>query len=223
MSDHVFKENAVGGLDFIGDFDGFYNEDPDPWGQSNRWGPMAKYYDHSRAVLAEAVRKHVPTFGSVLEIGCGIGFALDHICALHKITPTGIDISKVAIERAQKHFPKRKFIQADITSADLDLAGGFDCVILNQVLWYVLHRLDFAVENCWNLLKPEGTLIISQAFLQGEQRYGKEIVDGFQGLLEKFSSTYQPLFSLMETKYDATMTLVHHDGLLVFRKCEQSL
>lgn len=218
MSEHVFKENAAGGLDFIGDFDRLYNENPDPWGQSNCSGPMVEYYDHSRAVLTEAVQKYVVPLGCVLEVGCGLGFALDHMCTMHKINPTGIDISGVAIERARKRFPGRKFIQADITSEGLDLVGEYDCVILNQILWYILHRIDRAVENCWGLLRPEGVLIVSQAFLRSKQRYGGEVVDGFHGLLKKFSNKYQHLFSLLESKYDATETLVHHDGLFVFRK-----
>ena len=227
MSEYVFKENPVGGLDFIGDFDGLYKENPDPWGQSNSLKPMAEYYDYSRAILAETVQKYVPILGRVLEVGCGLGFALDHISTAHEIIPTGVDISGVAIERARKRFPKREFIQADITAADLKLVGEcvgeYDCVILNQILWYILHRLDFAVENCWDLLRPNGVLIISQAFLRGEQRYGKGIVDGFHGLLKKFSSEYNSMFMLLESKYDATTTLVHHDGILVFRRCEQSL
>ena len=146
-----------------------------------------------------------------------MGYVLSYLKALNDVNPTGVDISGVAVERARKLFPKLNFIQADITLSSLDLAGRYDCLVLNQVLWYILHRMDVAVLNCRQLLRPDGILIVSQAFLRAKQRYGKEVVGGFHGLLERFSNRYQHVFSLLESSYDGTSKRIHHDGLLVFR------
>ena len=216
MSDFVFREEGSQ-LKFVGDFDGLYRDEVDPWGQSARSGPMAEYYDYSRGALINAVKKFAPPSSSLLEVGCGLGYVLSQFKALGGVNPTGMDVSGVAVERARKLFSELNFIQADITSSDLDLPERYDCLVLNQVLWYILHRMDVAVLNCRQLLWPDGILIISQAFLRGEQRYGKEVVDGLHGLLERFSNRYQHVFSLLQSSYDGASERVHHDGLLVFR------
>ena len=218
MSDLVFREEGCQ-LKFVGDFDGVYREDDDPWEQSALCpGKMLRYYNYSRFNLASAVNQFAPPFSYLVEVGCGLGYALDYLNATCKIVPTGLDVSGVAIGRARKLFPGRRFIQADITAERFDVVGGYYCVVLNQLLWYVLHRLDATLLNCSRLLSPGGTLIISQAFLN-EQRYGKEIVDGFDGLLKKLLNEYQSLFSLLGSRYDTSHEQIHHDGLLILQKC----
>ena len=97
-------------------------------------------------------------------------------------------------------------------------AGDYDIVLLSQVLWYVLDRLDETLANCARLLKPGGVLLVSQAYLKGEQRYGADLADGFGGTVATFHSRYRDTFQLIEARYDDRDGLVHRDGLLAFRK-----
>ena len=45
----LFKKNQEGQLEFVGDFDGYYQNDDDPWGKSTTDISMAPYYKKSRA------------------------------------------------------------------------------------------------------------------------------------------------------------------------------
>ena len=225
MSDRVFQE-ADGGLMFVGDFDGLYREESDPWTQSGiapddkaslRQQHMSLYYDHSRRKLAAAVNQFLPPHSRLLEVGCGLGYVVDYLSAKCRVIPDGLDVSSVALGRAKERFPNYHFVQADIMSRQLDIPGGYDCVVLNQVLWYVLLGLDTTVSNCHRLLEPGGVLIVSQAFLR-EQRYGREIVNGFHGLLGRFLTRHKSLFRLITTSYIDEGGHDLRDGLLVFSK-----
>ena len=53
----IFQEDRDGKLQFVGDFDGLYASDIDPWEQSaNGDLNYKKYYDFSRARLARVIK-----------------------------------------------------------------------------------------------------------------------------------------------------------------------
>jgi len=219
MSDHVFRD--VGGrLEFVGDFEALYSQEVDPWEQSAKGGDMATYYMHSRMRLARSLRARFPTQGvRGIEVGCGHGHVTQ---MLHALMPRalwgGIDVSSKAVEGARERYPGLLFEVADITRTET--LHGFNrsqnIVLLNQVLWYVLDRMDHTVANCLSMIKGDGLLIISQAFLR-DQRYGREIADGFQGAL-KLLDRYSEWLSLIECSYDDSAETRCLDGLMVYRK-----
>ena len=99
----IFQEGRDGKLQFVGDFDGLYASDIDPWGQSAK-GDLnyKKYYEFSRARLARAI-KSIENKKAVLEIGCGMGFGLNFLAdTLSGSSLSGVDISARAIEQARK-------------------------------------------------------------------------------------------------------------------------
>ena len=95
----IFQEGRDGKLQFVGDFDGLYASDIDPWEQSaNGDLNYKKYYDFSRARLVKAI-KSIENKKTVLEIGCGAGFALNFLADnLPDLSLSGVDISTIAIE-----------------------------------------------------------------------------------------------------------------------------
>lgn len=215
MNEHVFAPAEDGGLRFIGDFDGLYAEEIDPWGQSGNEPSSSAYYAASRRRLITGLRRHAPATGRVLEVGCGHGHAM---AILQEAEPrmqwTGLDISTKALAYARERYPGTRFIQGDITRwCPANLGGTFDAVILNQVLWYILERLDDALANCSALVKTGGLVILSQAFLKAPQRYGAHICDGFAGALAQLAGR----FTVIEARYDTDSRLVHYDGLIVCR------
>jgi SAM-dependent methyltransferase len=218
----VFERNPeTGALVFKGDFEGLYQAKQDPWGQSCETDPnMAAYYQASRARLLEVIRRRCAgSLGRVaLEVGCGHG----HVTALLNGTTTdlhwvGMDISLAAVERAAFLHPSSSFYQGDITQT-LDPTWGnmWQVVVLNQVLWYIMHRFSTVVDNCYKLLGEEGLLVVSQAFLHNQQ-YGREYIDGFSGLIGEFRKDLNR-FELIEARLEDRSGLVHNDGILVFRK-----
>lgn len=216
----IFRELG-GSLEFVGDFDGLYRSEADPWGQSGARGPMASYYAASRNRLASALAGHLRGNGERLEVGCGHGHVLAQINnAVRGGRWHGLDVSLEAIEQARSHYPAFEFHVGDIASPftppTLGL-GRFDAVILSQVLWYVLEAIDDTVCHCKAILRPGGILVVSQAFLRGPQRYGADIADGFHGALRLFCERF-PELRLIEAQFDDSHTHQHHDGLLVFRR-----
>jgi len=77
------------------------------------------------------------------------------------------------------------------------------------------YELKQALENCKSYLMDNGLLILSQAFLK-EQRYAKDIADGFDGAL-KLLMNY-PGLRLIEAHYEDTGLLPYYDGLIILRK-----
>jgi SAM-dependent methyltransferase len=215
MSEHVFTETD-GGLKFVGDFDALYREEDDPWGQSATDGQTMEYYFSSRSTLHQSLRSHFP-FGKyyALEVGCGHGHAVNYFDG----NWTGMDISPTAINKARELYKIRDFFVGDIrekTCMPEDHAGFYNVVLLSQMLWYILERIDDAVSNALSLCAADGLLIVSQAFLKDEQRYGVDIANGFPGALHLFSTRF-PSLELVEARFD-TSTHSHNDGLMIFRK-----
>jgi SAM-dependent methyltransferase len=216
---YVFKE-ARDGLRFVGDFDGLYRAEPDPWGQSGSRKEIASYYAESRYRLARVLKNHIGPSAYGLEVGCGYGHVMEVVRRRCRGTWSGLDISQVAIERARDIYPDMTFYVGDIAGEmpfPPSSVGKYHVVIFSQMLWYVLERLDKAIGNATRLVRPGGLLAVSQAFLKSKQRYGSEIADGFHGALALFLERY-PGLALVEAHYDDSNIHVHHDGLMLFRK-----
>lgn len=224
----VFCEDPTG-LKLVGDFEGLYKSTPDPWNQSGEVDDqMARYYEHSRAQLRGAINRY---FGNNaidgLEIGCGHGHVVDLLRKYNtRCSWSGLDISPTAIKEATEKYPDYPFYVEDITIEgfrNVSLTLPYDVVVVGQLLWYILHKMDAVVTNCHGLLERGGLLIFSQAFL-AVQRYQVPYnvynldTDGFVGLVRLFVTRYPHLFTLVEARYDDSGKYIHNDGLLVFRK-----
>jgi SAM-dependent methyltransferase len=212
VNQHIFREKEDG-LEFVGDFDSLYGTDQDPWQQGADRGEMAAYYEHSRSFLIDTLCSYLNSGARGLEVGCGHGHLTRRLNYYFRMT--GMDISRTAVD-----FAKRQnngiYVQGDIIRDKFDQFGPFRFVVWGQILWYVLHEIDRAIENTMKCLEPGGLFIVSQAFLR-EQKYGKEIADGFLGTLDLFRETYSDRLTLLHASYDDEERYVHHDGLLIFR------
>lgn len=221
MSEHVFAERN-GKLEFVGDFDALYREERDPWGQSAESGDMAAYYEVSRSNLAGAISRHIKRIAGFrwrgLEIGCGHGWSTNHL-AKTGLEWTGLDISETAISKAREIHPFHEYFHGDVRDYDCSLGrvNSYDVVVLSEILWYVLERLDDVMANATRFCVPGGLLCVSQAFLKGKQRYGTEIANGFHGALKLFLE-HHPSLTLIEATYDDSNSLAHNHGLMIFRK-----
>lgn len=216
---YIFKEEN-GSLEFVGNFEALYLEQTDPWEQSGTTGQMKEYYERSRQKLNDCLR-FVPA-RSLLEIGCGLGYTTHLIQDNFKnCVVDGMDISPTAIDKAKNIFPKFNFFVGDIKSNNFCLNKKYDVILLNQLLWYVLESLDQVFFNCFSNLNSGGHVVISQAFFNAKssQKYGKEICDGFQGLLNYLSNNTKSFFEVIYEEYnDSTNDLIHDHGLIVLRK-----
>jgi len=210
---YVFKPNGDK-LEFVGDFESLYKNEDDPWNQSGKDGKISYYYAHSRRRLVNQLKEINPD--SLLETGCGLGYTTKIIQeSLPECNVVGMDISRTAIIKAVKLFPSLDFMSGDISGANIYSDIKYDVVILNQLLWYILESLSETFENCFSILKPNGRIIISQAFLQAPQKYGKDICDGFDGLISYLSDHK---FNIEYSQLDDSNSFVHNDGLIILKK-----
>jgi SAM-dependent methyltransferase len=222
MSEKLVSENFVlrrlpdGHLEYVGDFEGLYRHEKEPWGQSGTDPRLADYYPFSRSNIARSVKLHCKT-GTLLEVGCGLGYALNHLVRCNpEWIATGMDISPTAVNEASFLFPNLSFFTGDIRSP-LETKSTFDVIVLNQILWYILKELDQVFINCRSVLKADGLLVISTGFLR-QQHYGTEIINGFNGLLSYLLHQQKEAFQIVEAHYDHSHRYLHHDGIVLLRK-----
>lgn len=188
FGDFVFRKDADGHLEFVGDFEKLYETEVDPWDQMGGDSDMAAYYGYSRKRLLKTLSGLAAA--SVVEVGCGLGMVSEEIRKLSCVERAiGMDISPTAIHKASAQYADCEFLTGDITAFDRPADWrDVDVVVNNQALWYILDNFDKALNNSRALLRDGGYLIIIQAFFRdGTQRYGKEIIDGFGGLVERVS------------------------------------
>ena len=222
LTSHIFKEDSSGNLSFIGDFEGFYKNEQDPWGQSGGDKRMKSNYAFSRRNLLKEIDfliKQKDRGKDILEIGCGLGHVSAYLSAkLHyDCSITGMDISPTAIAKAKANFPHLSFSVGDICSDTFVVNEKFDIVILSEILWYILGQLGQAFDNVEKLLKTKGVLIISNTFID-EQKYGKEIVDGFDGLVRYVVINHWSKFKIIKAQVDYFSKRLHHSSLLLLQK-----
>ncbi len=217
MSDFVFRELPSGNLEFIGDFEGLYQNVSDPWEQSADKGEMASYYNQSRKRLLNNI--HPKKNQKILEIGCGLGFVTKLLSDRYPFAIFhGLDISKTAIDKADKLFPDINFFVADICSKSFNTPEKYDVVILSQLLWYVLEKFPIVLSNCNNIMKNNSNLIITQAFLKKPQKYAKDIIDGFYSLEEYLKLHAPKSMKISLTDYDENNDFIHYDGIVILKK-----
>jgi SAM-dependent methyltransferase len=217
VREHVFRERD-GALELVGDFEALYRAEADPWGQSGKDLRTASYYRFSRRRLSDAILRHALDWPRGIEIGCGSGYVLKHLSGMAGRWD-GMDVSETAAAEARKRNPRATVYVGSIAAAmplPPNVLGSYDVAILSQVLWYVLEAIDSAVTNTARLVRPGGLVIVSQAFLK-EQRYGRDIADGFRGTLAPLLARF-PDLEPVEARYDDSDAHAFRDGLIVLRK-----
>ncbi|MFD1040647.1 class I SAM-dependent methyltransferase [Virgibacillus byunsanensis] len=110
--------------------------------------------------------------GRVLDFASGSGYG-SHIIAKmckKKVTEViGIDIDKAALDYAKKTYyhPLTTYHEGDVTDPQLpDELGQFDSIMSFETIEHVKQEKQF-LSNIYNMLKPNGTLILSTPFGEG--------------------------------------------------------
>jgi 2-polyprenyl-3-methyl-5-hydroxy-6-metoxy-1,4-benzoquinol methylase len=109
--------------------------------------------------------KNTPPGSLVMDAGCGNGSFIalfqDRNWQLH-----GSDLSPTGIEIARKTFPNINFFLADGQALYADFlatVGQVDVVISTEVIEHLYDPRGF-LRNCYDLLKPGGTIILTTPY-----------------------------------------------------------
>jgi SAM-dependent methyltransferase len=177
---------------------------------------MGAYYRYSRSNIVQLISS-LARPSKVLEVGCGLGQVCRQISESGAVASVaGLDISTVAVERARRLNPGAVFYAGDFAAPDIARqVGRQDIVIFNQLLWYVLDRLPRMLANAREVLNDGGHLLVCNAFLREPQRFGREIVDGFDGLIRYLASHTEGRFRFVRAHLHRDPELIHDDGYVL--------
>jgi SAM-dependent methyltransferase len=214
--DYIFERHG-NKLKLLGNFEEFYKNVDDPWDQTSKDSDIASYYKFSRKRLIECILLH-NSHNSIIEIGCGLGFVTNIIKNnFEQSFVSGFDISKTAIQKSRMKYSNIEFCVKDIASNNFKYDGHADVVILSQMLWYVLQDLDVVIKNIFSILNDNGFMIIQMAFLNN-QNYGKDIINGFSGLVQYCENDINDMFEIVYKDFDNSKTFDYNDGIVCCRK-----
>jgi ubiquinone/menaquinone biosynthesis C-methylase UbiE len=131
----------------------------------------------------EQIRKHLNDGDHVLDVGCANGFSTVQFAAHRNIKLRGLDYIPRMIEEAQERVKlldsnlrsRLEFAVGDITRLTEEEDSSYDKVVVIRVLinlgnWETQRQ---GLQECVRVLRPGGTLLISEAILQGWERLNR--------------------------------------------------
>jgi 2-polyprenyl-3-methyl-5-hydroxy-6-metoxy-1,4-benzoquinol methylase len=135
----------------------------------NRWS-----YAVRTRVFARAVRETLGDVSSlsVLDVGSGTGFYLDAWLRLGVTDLEGSDLTSAAVARLSARYPDVAIHQLDIGAGDGQLeVAAFDVISIIDVLYHIVddERYEQAIANLAAMLKPGGTLLLTENFVRAPQ------------------------------------------------------
>ncbi|MHC4696755.1 MAG: class I SAM-dependent DNA methyltransferase, partial [Planctomycetota bacterium] len=151
----------------------------------NRWAYRARRRAFLR--MLQSLQLDFRSF-DVLDVGTGTGFYIDCWRELHVRSISGLDLTSVAVRGLEKRYPDCTFHKLDFTGSIAELRGQrFDFVSCMDVLFHIVGDLRYrrAVENVYNLLRPGGLFVFTEAFLCDEARRLKHVVHRSSAEIER--------------------------------------
>jgi ubiquinone/menaquinone biosynthesis C-methylase UbiE len=95
----------------------------------------------------------------VLDVGCGAGVPVAKVLADAGHVVTGVDISRVQIERATERVPHATFVQADATELEFP-AESFDAVLTFYSLIHIpVDEQERLLQKIASWLRPGGVFV----------------------------------------------------------------
>ena len=172
--DFVFADGR-----FVGKFDEMYQKVDDPWPETE--------VDLQNNVIASYGLKLIEKnkLNNLFFVGLGKG---RHANWVKKNIPSvqleGCEVSRTAVDYCQKHYPDiiNHYANAKefLTNADVI----FDVIVFREVLWYILTDWEEIVTSLFK--KHKGKYILIEVSTYDDQKYGRNVFDGPNGIIENF-------------------------------------
>jgi SAM-dependent methyltransferase len=174
-----FSSAALGNLPALGEVHlyrcrecGFQFFDPQLAGNDRFYGEihaqMPGYYSPARPENERNARfAQARGFRTILDVGCGTGFALD-VARSHGLQTFGIELTSSAAEEARSR--GHTVFSVLLHELDSDWESRFDLISLNQLLEHVPDPVAL-VKDCIRLLSPRGVIAIAVPSAEGVLRW----------------------------------------------------
>ena len=149
----------------------------------SRWAPVYDLifdlpFHPGRLAAAQAAGHAAGPGGRILVVGVGTGLELPLLPADTLVT--GVDISEPMLRAAEARVDRKRLRQVRalhvMDAAALEFPDAAFDVALAPYVMSVLPQLERALDECWRVLKPGGSLIVMNHFAAG---------GGLRGLAER--------------------------------------
>lgn len=142
----------------------------DAWAPTYDTGRLSRWYQAQGALALD--RLQLPQGGTVLDIGCGTGWALRRLAEQRPdITGLGVDLSGVMISTARAAAQNEGlrnlcFHHIDWEGAQSTLAESYDAVLCISAFHYFSHPAQ-ALGRMRSVLRPGGSLLLVERAMEG--------------------------------------------------------
>ncbi|KPA19299.1 nodulation protein S NodS [Candidatus Magnetomorum sp. HK-1] len=175
--DYVIKDGKL-----LGEFEEMYQDFEDPWEQTTRME-----WASEKAVALNLIKKLKSR--KVIELGCGLGHYTSKIQKLG-VNVLGVDISQTAINKAKLNYNDCDFIVGDILDFSIYKEYKPDIIVMAEITWYVLDKLDTFIEFLSSELPNTYLIHLLVTYPDGVQQYGKDKFTNLQEIMSYFGMNY---------------------------------
>lgn len=117
------------------------------------------WFRSRNAIVLWALRKYLPGFQSLLEVGCGTGFVLSGITqTFPRARTVGSEIYTAGLAFAAKRLPGVELLQMDARKLPYEVE--FDVVAAFDVIEHILED-ELVLQNIHRAIKPRGGCLIT--------------------------------------------------------------
>lgn len=193
VRDYIIKDGQ-----FIGEFEKLYQNCEEPWNQVD-----GELFRTDKSAILNLITKY--NCRNVIEIGCGLGSFTQRIFDLG-IDVTGIDVSPTAIKKAKEKHPGINFLVGDILDFFLYERINPDCIVMAEVTWYVLDKLDIFMDYLKRGKERKLLIHTLTTYPPGVQKYGIEKFTCLDEILKYFNLDYEEFGSMTYKENSSTRT-----------------
>jgi SAM-dependent methyltransferase len=190
--DYVIRDGRL-----VGEFERMYQDYENPWDQAE------EHWASDKAVGIHLMRKL--GVRRILELGCGLGQFTGDIAA-SDFSVLGVDVSATAIAKARLKYPACGFRTGDILDFDIYRDFRPDLIVMAEITWYVLDKLDRFLGSLRKEFRDVYLLHLLVTYPPGVQRYGAEKFSTLPQIMDYFGMEYLEWGELRQSGRDTTKT-----------------
>ena len=176
MKENDYRKYVIDDGKFIGKFEEMYQQCDDPWLQDS-------VLHKSNQIVLDILSGD--KYNKILDIGCGKGRFTSLLYKNLNSPIDAIDISETAINIARESYPGINFIADDFLKTE-QISNSYDLIIISQILWYVLDKIDVFFEKIKNISTQSAKVIFIQTYYNPDtQKYGRDIMTKAENILHR--------------------------------------